>query len=60
MLKSKTFWTGVLTVCGGVAMLLNGDQATGFQTILGGLGMIFTRHAIEKVISQNSSDTKAP
>jgi hypothetical protein len=48
MLKSKSFWTGILTVCGGIAVILNGDSETGFQTIAIGLSTIFLRHAVEK------------
>jgi len=49
MLKQKSFWTGVLTICGGIGMIMAGDTATGVQTIAIGASTIFLRSAISKV-----------
>ena len=46
LFTSKTFWTGIATVAGGVVMLVHGDQSNGFIAIAGGLGMIFVRDAV--------------
>jgi hypothetical protein len=49
MLKTKTFWVGIITIASGAVMLVfDEDRSKGTQTILAGLGMIFVRHAIKK------------
>jgi len=47
MIKTKSFWTGILTICGGMAMILNGDTTNGFQTIAIGASTVFIRQAIK-------------
>lgn len=49
LLKSKTFWTGVITVLFGVSQIANNMQDQGIQTILMGAAIIFGRNAINKV-----------
>lgn len=48
MIRSKTFWTGIGSVVGGVLTVIEGNQQAGIQLIIGGLGMIFLRDAIAK------------
>lgn len=48
MIKTKSFWAGVITIISGAAMLLNGQTETGIQTILTGISTISIRHAILK------------
>ena len=45
--KQKTTWTGLSAVIAGAGGLVTGqmDVATGIQTIIGGLGLIFLRQA---------------
>lgn len=45
LLKTKTFWLGVLTIAGGFYELAFGDQNTGLSAIVAGLAMIFLRDA---------------
>ena len=46
MLKTKTFWLGVITIGLGAAQYVNGDSANGSQNVIIGLGLIFGRQAI--------------
>lgn len=48
LIKSKTFWTGIIMVASGVMAYLNGDQTQGINTALQGLGLVFLRHAVSK------------
>ena len=47
-LKQKTTLTGIGSVLIGTAMVITGSQNEGIQTILGGLGLIFIRQAVNK------------
>ena len=49
MLKSKSFWTGVSAVVGGVFLISQGETEKGVGAIIGGLSVIFVRDAIGKV-----------
>lgn len=50
LLKSKTFWTGVLTVAYGVYQIVQGTPTQdGVQSIALGLAMIFGRAAVSKL-----------
>jgi hypothetical protein len=44
LVKSKTFWTGVASVLGGVAQCLSGDVNSGFQLIATGLSVRLRWH----------------
>ena len=44
--RSKTFWAGLATIVTGVGLILNGDIATGAQTITAGILAVFLRDAI--------------
>ena len=46
MLKTKTFWLGIITIGLGVCQYVNGDSANGSQNVIIGLGLIFGRQAI--------------
>lgn len=48
LLKSKTFWTGIASVIGGVALILTGDKDTGLQMVSAGLLAIFLRNGMNK------------
>ena len=48
MLKSKTFWAGLASIAGGVAIAINGDLEAGFQLVTTGLIGIFIKDAIIK------------
>ncbi len=47
--KSKTFWVGIATVVGGIALIANSEMEKGIGSILAGLAMITGRDAISKV-----------
>jgi len=47
LVKSKTFWTGIVGIVTGAGMLVQGDHA-GVQVILTSLIGIFVRDAIAK------------
>jgi hypothetical protein len=49
LFKSKTFWTGAGSVITGVGFIVVGNKAEGLQFIFSGLGMIFLRHAVNRV-----------
>lgn len=46
LITSKTFWTGLGTIAVGIFQIVEGDTATGIQTISIGAGMVFLRDAI--------------
>jgi len=48
-LKSKTFWVGIATVVGGIALIANSEMEKGIGSILAGFAMITGRDAISKV-----------
>jgi hypothetical protein len=52
ILKSKTFWTGLVTVAFGVAQIVNGNTSSGIQTVLIGVALVTGRDAIQKVIEK--------
>lgn len=47
-LKQKTTWTGLAAVGTGAVLAYQGHINEGVQTIIGGLGLIFLREAINK------------
>ena len=49
LLKTKTFWTGLVTVATGIILVVYENKEQGLQTILGGLGLIFLRQGLVKV-----------
>lgn len=69
LIYTKTFWTGIAAVIGGIStlvvgylMIVHGSVDSGIQTIttgalgvVGGLGLIFARDAIGKVSTQISA-----
>lgn len=48
-LKTKSFWTGVAAIAGGISLICAGDTAGGIQAIAGGVITIVMRDAITKV-----------
>jgi len=50
LLKSKTFWVGVLMIAAAIYSIATGNEITPEQIIefLAGLGVISLRHAIAK------------
>lgn len=52
LLKSKTFWTGLTSVAGGIIICCTGNVPAGIPAIIFGLNSIFTRNAIAKVEDQ--------
>ena len=48
LMKSKTFWTGIASVIGGVALILTDKTEDGMQLIATGLSVIFIRNGINK------------
>ena len=48
--RTKTFWTGIIMIIGGVGGLATGsmEQKTAMEAIIGGLLAMFARDAIEK------------
>lgn len=46
--QTKTGWTGLAAVGFGISQILNGDQNTGIQSIMMGLGAIFMREGVSK------------
>jgi hypothetical protein len=46
--KRKTFWTGLSLVGFGVALCISKKWEEGVQAVIGGLGLIFLRSAVEK------------
>ena len=45
--KSKTFWSGMAAIVTGIGIGVAGDIPTGIQTVIGGLGLIFLRQAVD-------------
>ena len=52
LLKSKTAWTGIASIIGGVALILTDKQESGLALISTGLSAIFIRDGIEKGINK--------
>jgi hypothetical protein len=48
MIKTKSFWAGIFTAFGGIAMILNGNTEEGVQMIALGISTVCLRHAVEK------------
>jgi hypothetical protein len=48
MLKSKTFWAGLVSVVSGIGLVVQGEMADGAQLIVTGLLAIFLKDAINK------------
>ena len=46
--KSKTFWTGIAAIAGGVGLVVSGDINEGIAAIWAGIALITTREAIRK------------
>lgn len=49
LIRTKTFWAGVASICAGVAMILHGQQEQGAQTIILGVLAITGRDALAKM-----------
>ena len=49
LLKSKTFWTGIAGIIGGIALVLTDKVDQGTQLIFTGLAAIFLRDGINKI-----------
>ena len=48
--KSKTIWTGITGIIGGIAILATGgDTIQAITAIVGGLGLIFARTSTTKI-----------
>lgn len=52
LLKSKTFWTGIASILGGIALILTGKEEVGMTLISTGLTGIFLRDGINKSASK--------
>ena len=46
LLKQKSTWAGIGAIATGAVLIINGDMATGVQTVIGGIAVIFLREAI--------------
>ena len=49
LLKTKTFWTGILSIALGIYLYVNGKTVEASQLIIIGLGLIGLRDAIRKI-----------
>jgi hypothetical protein len=49
ILKTKTFWVGLVTILFGGVQVAGGNQDSGIQTILIGFAIITGRQAISKI-----------
>lgn len=58
MITTKTFWTGVSSIAGGIALCCAQDFPMGVPMIIAGLGMIFVRDAIATTATQPPPPTK--
>jgi hypothetical protein len=52
LLGSKTFYTGITAVVGGIVAICHGGYEVGALAVINGLGMIFIRDAIVTVSNQ--------
>lgn len=48
LMKSRTFWTGIASVIGGIALIISDNQEAGMALISTGLTGIFLRDSIRK------------
>jgi hypothetical protein len=48
LFKTKTFWSGIISIATGVNFLTHGNQSEGIQLILSGFSFIFVRHTLIK------------
>jgi hypothetical protein len=48
LFKTKTFWTGLVSVATGINLFTHGNQTDGIQLILSGFSFIFVRHSMLK------------
>jgi hypothetical protein len=48
LIGTKTFWTGLAGVAGGVVLVVNGHTAEGIAAVVGSIQTVFIRDAIAK------------
>ena len=48
LLRTKTFWGGVVSVVSGIGLIVQGETSEGVQLIAGGVLAIFIRDAVRK------------
>lgn len=48
MLKSKTFWGGIVSIVTGAGLIATGSTGEGVTAVLVGVQTIFLRHSINK------------
>ena len=49
ILKTKTFWIGVISIALGIFLHVSGETVSGVQLIMLGLGLLGLRDAIRKL-----------
>jgi hypothetical protein len=54
ILKTKTFWTGVVAIVGGIGMIVQGHTVEGIQTCILGILAITGRDAVCKILGDSS------
>jgi hypothetical protein len=55
LLGSKTFYTGITAIVGGIVAICHGGYQVGALAIINGLGMIFIKDAIVTASNQSSA-----
>lgn len=62
LLKTKTFWGGIASVCTGIGLIVMGDVPSGANAIATGLLAIFVRDGVAKVqrIARATQNGKNP
>lgn len=53
--KSTTFWSGIASIAGGIALLLNGGTEAGLAGIVAGIAMIGGRKVAEDIKSETQA-----
>jgi len=48
LMKTKTFWTGVAGIAGGIFLCIQKDYEKGVGAIIAGLSVVFMRDAVSK------------